>query len=221
MFDSASCEKKAFSPTERWIEKCSVATHTQLGRISAPNIWALGPLKNCGVLSPRLICSRGWKRSNGGEPLHRAGLWSFSKEFFFFFIQGRGHHYWGLRERKGAQHLGDFLFGIGIRVFDVGGRGRSAPRVLSGNLGINHCLFLLAPGHLKILPQSWKGFWGFSFVVRVPFEKLSIQTSYLVSSWVTNPYFCYQQQTQMISFSSTLAVWDFIGVASGYFTAVM
>lgn len=86
VFDSASCEKKVFSPTERWIEKCSVATHTQLGRISAPNIWALGPLKNCGVLSPRLICSRGWKRSNGGEPLRRAGLWSVSKEFFFFFI---------------------------------------------------------------------------------------------------------------------------------------
>lgn len=124
MFDSASCEKKAFSPTERWIEKCSVATHTQLGRISAPNIWALGPLKNCGVLSPRLICSRGWKRSNGGEPLHRAGPWSVSKEvFFFFFIQGRGHYYWGLRGRKGTQHLGDFLFGIGISVFDVGGLG--------------------------------------------------------------------------------------------------
>lgn len=86
VFDSASREKKVFSPTERWIEKCSVATHTQLGRISARNIWALGPLKNCGVLSPRLICSRGWKRSIGGGPLNRVGLWSFSKEFFFFFL---------------------------------------------------------------------------------------------------------------------------------------
>lgn len=89
VFDSASCEKKVFSPTERWIEKCSVATHTQLGRISAPNIWALGPLKNCGVLSPRLQIRRGWKRSNGGEPLHRAGLWSVSKEFCFFFYPGQ------------------------------------------------------------------------------------------------------------------------------------
>lgn len=40
-----------------------------------------------------------------------------------FFIQGRGHHR-GLRERKGAQHSGDFLFGIGISVFDVGGPGK-------------------------------------------------------------------------------------------------
>lgn len=46
-----------------------------------------------------------------------------SQKRVFFFIQGRGHHYWGLRERKGAQRLGDFLFGIGISVFDVGGLG--------------------------------------------------------------------------------------------------
>lgn len=39
----------------------------------------------------------------------------------FFFIQ---HLYSGLRNRKGVQHSQDFLFGIGISVFDVGGLGK-------------------------------------------------------------------------------------------------
>lgn len=108
--------------SHRALNRGVLCGHTRLG-------WAVS---RCETFEPsalwrtvgfclRLICSRGWKRFNGGRPLHRVGLWSFSKElFFFFFIQGRGHHYWGLRERKGAQRSGDFLLETGISVFDVG-----------------------------------------------------------------------------------------------------
>lgn len=162
----------------------------------------------------RLICSRGWKRFNGGRPLHRVGPWSFSKELFFL-SRAEGTTIEGSEREKECNIQEIFYWKLGLACLTLEERGRSAPLLLSGNLGINQGLFLLARHHFKILPQSWKSLWGFSFVVWVLLEGLSLQTGYLVSSWVTNRYFCYRQLTEMTSFSSTVAASYFTGVASG------
>lgn len=103
----------------------------------------------------RLICSRGWKRFNGGRPLHHVGLWSFSKGLFFksraesTTIEGSGRE-------KGRYIQEIFYSEPGLARLTLEDRGRSPPLFLSGNLGINHGWFLLAQRHFKILPESWK-----------------------------------------------------------------
>lgn len=219
VFGSASCEKKVFSPTERWIEKCSVATH-----VSA------GPYRGAKHLSPRpseglwgFVCvwsAAAVERGSMGEGLFIVLASGPSQKSFFFYPGQRAPLLRAQGEkRRNVQEI--FYWKPGLACLTLEERGRSAPLFLSGNLGINQGLFLLARHHFKILPESWKSLWGFSFVVWVLLEGLSLQTGYLVSSWVTNPYFCYRPLTEMTSFSSTVAAWYFTGVASGDLKAMM
>lgn len=114
--------KPSLSPTQHWIEKCSVATHTSLpGRIPVPNIWALSLLKACELLSPWLICSRGRGWFNRERPPYRIRLRSLSmgavsagaKGISIEPVAQTAH-----KERKGGKHSKDFLFRSGIRVLE-------------------------------------------------------------------------------------------------------
>lgn len=126
---SAMKRKPSLSHTQRWIEKCSVVTHTSLpGRISVPNIWALSLLKACGLLSPCLICVCGRERLNRKRPPYRVGLRSLSIGAVSPGAEGISIDAKAQRKEKETE------WGIFIWKWDLCvGRG-SPPPVLSGNL---------------------------------------------------------------------------------------
>lgn len=114
--------KPSLSPTQHWIEKCSVATHTSLpGGIPVPNIWALSLLKACELLSPWLICSRGRGWFNRKRPPYRVRLRSLSMGAVSAGAKGisiESAAQTAHKERKGGKHSKDFLFRSGIRVLE-------------------------------------------------------------------------------------------------------
>lgn len=88
----------------------------------------------------------------GGRPLHRVGLWSFSKELFLSRAEGTTIEGSGREKERNIQEIS--YSELGLACLTLEDRLGSPPLFLSGNLGINHGLFLLARHHLKILPDS-------------------------------------------------------------------
>lgn len=185
--------KPSLSPTQQWKEKCSVATHTTLaGRISVPNIWALFLLRACGLLSPCLICSRGWGQFNRERPPCRVRLRSLNGSRF---CQSKGHLHWACSsdsiqgEKERGECSKDFLFVSGIRVLEW--QRAMSRTVLSSCLTWESCRlpdFII----LKSFPESKKVllFWLRLFFVST-WTKLSVQTSYLATLWVSRgPIYC-------------------------------
>lgn len=194
-------KESTLSPTQHWIEKCSVATHISARHMSVPNIRALSPPKARGLLSPCLLCAHGCERLNRGKAPYRVrprslsiGVVSPRAKGISIETAAQTAH----RERKGGKHSTDFLFESGISVLD--GIGIVSRKVLSllQYLGISRAASTTAFMWNYIITkfsadsewafECWP-FWFKSFFVPT-LAKLPIQTSYLVSSWVTNPYCC-------------------------------
>lgn len=180
--------KPSLSPTQQWKEKCSVATHTTLaGRISVPNIWALFLLRACGLLSPCLICSRGWGQFNRERPPCRVRLRSLNGSRF---CQSKGHLHWACSsdciqgEKERGECSKDFLFVSGIRVLEW--QRAMSRTVLSSCLTWESCRlpdFII----LKSFPESKKVLLFLAQIILCQHMDKTVCPNQLFSHFVSEP----------------------------------